>query len=287
MDKSAIDSLWDSYHGYANNLESCEAPCMDKEAFTVAAELIINPAYAAMYSALEHAADWISSAPHGDNCFIAEGEHDRCICGKDAALDAITEAQQAFGDQPQEDADDIAWDARVKALEDAAQAADKCVTAREAADKIRCMKGFQATEQASQPQSLAELESGIAAVTEPMLREELKDMQATFDLRWKADMRAIAKWREQTGKELVMPDHADLCIWLLERLEQASQPQWIPTSEQLPEEAAPVLVPYHPIPIAAYWDRGPDLEVRWWKFGVPNAPIETRYWMRLPSQSGI
>src|ERR1035437_7587040 len=35
------------------------------------------------------------------------------------------------------------------------------------------------------------------------------DLQATFDLRWKADMRAIKRWQAaHPGKELVWPDHA-------------------------------------------------------------------------------
>ncbi len=53
------------------------------------------------------------------------------------------------------------------------------------------------------------------------LKAELADHEASFDLRWKADMRAIARWREATGRELVLPDHADLCIWLLERGDEA------------------------------------------------------------------
>lgn len=102
-------------------------------------------------------------------------------------------------------------------------------------------------------------------------REEFEKQWNTTWVRWK-DMGVAWKW------------------WALAWKAAAEQPgrlQWIPVGEQLPEEAAPVLVPYYPIPIAAYWDRGPDLEVRWWKFGVPNEPIETRYWMPLPSQSAI
>ena len=41
------------------------------------------------------------------------------------------------------------------------------------------------------------------------------DNQASFDLRWKADMRAIKQWHESGGDKLVWPDHADLCVWLL------------------------------------------------------------------------
>jgi hypothetical protein len=59
----------------------------------------------------------------------------------------------------------------------------------------------------------------------PMMIERLKaegaDQEASFDLRWQADMRAIARWRAAgAGRELAMPDHADLCVWLLERLEE-------------------------------------------------------------------
>jgi hypothetical protein len=48
---------------------------------------------------------------------------------------------------------------------------------------------------------------------------EIKELQQSFDLRWKADMRAIKRWQEANpGKELVWPDHADLCVWLLDQL---------------------------------------------------------------------
>jgi hypothetical protein len=33
-------------------------------------------------------------------------------------------------------------------------------------------------------------------------------------------MRAIKRWREgRPERELIMPDHADLCVWLLNELE--------------------------------------------------------------------
>lgn len=52
-------------------------------------------------------------------------------------------------------------------------------------------------------------------------QQELADLEATFDLRWKADMRAIERWRkERPGRELTLPDHADLCGWLLERIDE-------------------------------------------------------------------
>lgn len=45
---------------------------------------------------------------------------------------------------------------------------------------------------------------------------ESAEQSASFDLRWKADMRAIKAWQEANpGNELVWPDHADLCVWLL------------------------------------------------------------------------
>jgi hypothetical protein len=53
-----------------------------------------------------------------------------------------------------------------------------------------------------------------------LLKAELKDKDAAFDLRWQADMRAIKKWQKATGKKLVWPDHADLCVWLLEQLDK-------------------------------------------------------------------
>lgn len=51
-------------------------------------------------------------------------------------------------------------------------------------------------------------------------REINAEHDACFDLRWRADMRAIKLWQEaHPGRELVWPDHADLCIWLLEQLD--------------------------------------------------------------------
>lgn len=52
------------------------------------------------------------------------------------------------------------------------------------------------------------------------LAEKVKELEASFDLRWKADMRAIKMWQAaHPGKEMVWPDHADLCVWLLEQLD--------------------------------------------------------------------
>ena len=46
------------------------------------------------------------------------------------------------------------------------------------------------------------------------------ELQATFDLRWQADQRAIKKWQAaHPGNDLVWPDHADMVVWLLEQLD--------------------------------------------------------------------
>jgi hypothetical protein len=51
------------------------------------------------------------------------------------------------------------------------------------------------------------------------MAEECIELQATFDLRWKADMRAIKRWQEaHPDRKNVWPDHADMVVWLLEEL---------------------------------------------------------------------
>ena len=53
------------------------------------------------------------------------------------------------------------------------------------------------------------------------LEKEMAEHNASFDLRWKADMRAINRWQEaHPGNDLVWPDHTDLCVWLLEALDE-------------------------------------------------------------------
>lgn len=54
-------------------------------------------------------------------------------------------------------------------------------------------------------------------------QREIAEQDASFDLRWKADMRAIKRWQETTGEELTWPDHADLCVWLMEQLDQRGE----------------------------------------------------------------
>lgn len=53
---------------------------------------------------------------------------------------------------------------------------------------------------------------------------ELDEIQRLFELRYAADMRAIKRWEDATGKTLIWPDHADLVVWLLNRLESARGP---------------------------------------------------------------
>ena len=50
---------------------------------------------------------------------------------------------------------------------------------------------------------------------------ERDELQATFDLQWKADMRAVAMWHKaHPGNDLVWPDRANMVVWLLERDER-------------------------------------------------------------------
>lgn len=52
------------------------------------------------------------------------------------------------------------------------------------------------------------------------IRGELHDLEASLDMRWKADMRAIKMWQKKTGRTLTWPDHADMVVFLLEQLDQ-------------------------------------------------------------------
>ena len=56
------------------------------------------------------------------------------------------------------------------------------------------------------------------------LLEEIDSLQSTFDIRWKADMRAIKRWQkahsDNPGAELIWPDHADLVVWLMGETER-------------------------------------------------------------------
>ena len=53
------------------------------------------------------------------------------------------------------------------------------------------------------------------------LQQSLNDYERLFQLRWQADMRAIKMWQAANpGNDLVWPDHADLCVWLMGRVKE-------------------------------------------------------------------
>lgn len=60
-----------------------------------------------------------------------------------------------------------------------------------------------------------------AAAEIERLREENVDLWRTFDTMWNANMRAIKRWHAAGNPENVWPDHADMVVWLLERLSEA------------------------------------------------------------------
>ena len=49
----------------------------------------------------------------------------------------------------------------------------------------------------------------------------LGEFERMFDVRFDADMRAIKRWQAVSGKTLSWPEHSDLCVWLMEQLEDA------------------------------------------------------------------
>ena len=49
--------------------------------------------------------------------------------------------------------------------------------------------------------------------------EKLAELEHLFQIRWEADMRAIKAWQAANpGNDLKWPDHADLCVWLMDRV---------------------------------------------------------------------
>lgn len=50
---------------------------------------------------------------------------------------------------------------------------------------------------------------------------ELTENQNLFELRWKADQRARKLWQEETGKKDTWPDHTDLVVFLMRKLDEA------------------------------------------------------------------
>lgn len=61
----------------------------------------------------------------------------------------------------------------------------------------------------------------LVSVLDEKSAEQIAELERTFDLRWKADMRAIKRWRKDDPhrRKLVLPDHADLVVWLMEMLD--------------------------------------------------------------------
>jgi hypothetical protein len=63
------------------------------------------------------------------------------------------------------------------------------------------------------------------SLTQEEVREltaAIVERDASFDLRWKADMRAIKMWQEaHPERGEIWPDHADMVVWLLEALTEA------------------------------------------------------------------
>jgi len=55
------------------------------------------------------------------------------------------------------------------------------------------------------------------------LQYKIKELEASADLRWKADMRAIKMWHDAGNDDMVWPDHADLVVWLAKQLEDAKE----------------------------------------------------------------
>lgn len=48
------------------------------------------------------------------------------------------------------------------------------------------------------------------------IKEDLEELQATFNLIWKAQQRAIQMWQQKTGQGLNWPNKASLIVWLME-----------------------------------------------------------------------
>lgn len=72
--------------------------------------------------------------------------------------------------------------------------------------------------------ALAEMREQLSIVTRERdeLRREAAEHDASFQLRWKTDMRAIERWQKATGRTMTWPDHADLCCWLMDQLDAAA-----------------------------------------------------------------
>lgn len=72
----------------------------------------------------------------------------------------------------------------------------------------------------------------------PPVLEWLEDYEHTFELRRKADIRAIKRWQQaHPGSDHIWPDSADLCVWLMEQHDAIPTPG-IPARSQGNSDAA-------------------------------------------------
>ena len=64
------------------------------------------------------------------------------------------------------------------------------------------------------------IENAVWLIGQLVKKDE--EHEASFDLRWKADMRGIKMWQKEKPKarKLVWPNHADLVCWLIEQLDK-------------------------------------------------------------------
>ncbi len=97
---------------------------------------------------------------------------------------------------------------------------DRVVTLEEAALYVEAAGGMNSDAFAT---GLRELKGRIPSPEDEQTdAEKLEELEAIFDMRWDADMRAIKRWQAAgPDRDLTWPDHADLVVWLLERLEEA------------------------------------------------------------------
>lgn len=65
--------------------------------------------------------------------------------------------------------------------------------------------------------------------------ENAIELQRLFQARWHADMRATNIWQRETGRRGVWPDHADMVLWLLQKLD--AHGLLLPEPEDEPDEA--------------------------------------------------
>lgn len=85
-------------------------------------------------------------------------------------------------------------------------------TTEESRDKIR--------EMVRGKKNISHVDAGNLLDDVEALLEDAQEMDASFNLRWEADMRAIKRWQKaHSGNERVWPDHADMVVWLMEQIE--------------------------------------------------------------------